>query len=66
MHDMQEGGSRGRGNKHPTFKVQMASVIVSIREGGAREEGGTFFKSGKNLQNKSVRWGRLGNGCGEG
>ena len=42
---MQEGGSGGQGNKHPTFKVQMAIVIVPVKEDGAREEGGTFFKS---------------------
>ena len=48
MYGMQEGRSGERGNKHLTFKVQMAIVVVPVREGGAREEGDTFFKSGKN------------------
>ena len=65
MYGMQESRSGGQGNKHLSFKVQIAIVVVPVREGGAREEGGTFFKSGKNLQNESVRWGRLGDGCGE-
>ena len=49
MYGMQEGGAGGWGNKHPTFKVQMAIVIVPVREGGAREEGVALFKSGKNM-----------------
>ena len=38
----------GQGNKHPTFKVQMTIVVVPVREGGVREEGGAFFKSSEN------------------
>ena len=49
MYGMQEGRSGGQENKHPTFKVQMAIVIVPVREGGAREEGGTLLKSGENM-----------------
>ena len=49
MYGMQEGRSGGWGDKHPTFKVQMAIVVVPVREGGAREEGGAFFKSSENI-----------------
>ena len=48
MYGMQECGLGGRGNKHPTFEVQMTIVVVPVREGGAREEGGAIFQSGKN------------------
>ena len=63
---MQKCRMGGRGNKHPTFKVQMTIIVVPVREGGVREEGGIVLSSGKNTQNKGVRWGRLGDGCGEG
>ena len=40
---MQECGSGGWGNEHPTFEVQMIIVIVPVGESGVREEGGTVF-----------------------
>ena len=45
---MQEGGVGGQRNKHLTFKVQMAIVVVPVREDGAREEGVALFKSSEN------------------
>ena len=66
MYGMQECRSGGQGNKHPTFKVQMTIVVVPVRKGGVREEGGAFFQSGENTENEGVRWDRLGDGCGEG
>ena len=48
MYGMQEWRSGGWGNKHATFKIQMTIVIVPVREGGVREEGGAIFQPGKN------------------
>ena len=48
VYSMQECGSGGWGNEHPTLKVQMTIVIVPVRESGAREEGGAVLQSGKN------------------
>ena len=48
MYGMQEWRSGGWGNKHATFKIQMTIVIVPVKEGGVREEGGAIFQPGKN------------------
>ena len=43
VYGMQKCRMGGRGNKHPTFKVQMTIVIVPVRESGVREEGGAIL-----------------------